>query len=389
MLEAVGKRCCGCAACYNICSENAINMAADAEGFLYPRINGDICIHCGRCEKVCPILNFGKDYNNTVNTAFACYGKDIDKRMHSASGAVFTLLAEKIIGLGGVVYGAAFDESLMVKHFVAHDLNELESLKGSKYIQSEIGKSYMLAKSDLASKKVVLFSGTPCEIEGLRGYLGKDYPNLICVDVFCHGVSSASVWQQYLRDKFIGEKVIQMRFRDKSKGMKNKFLTYTLDNGQKVLERYDDSPYMTGYTQNLFLRRSCYACPFKGNSRCSDLSIGDFWGLHKVIPAFGDDYGVSAVIVHTKKGAKIFCSIEDNMIWTEVEPERITSSNESYFKSAKYNDKREAFFSRIRNENMVDVLIEMYDPHFWDYLWQTEKASLFERVILKMKKLLG
>lgn len=199
------SKCSGCHACYNICPMHCITMQADNEGFLYPIIDSNLCIECGRCKNKCPINNI---YNgNTIGKAYSCYSKNDLIRENSSSGGLFTLIAEYIISRGGIVFGVAFDEKLNVHHISVDNKEDLAKLRGSKYIQSSIGNAFKEVKDNLDKNRIVLFSGTPCQISGIKAYLGKEYDNLFLQDIICHGVPSPKVWQEYL--SYISKKTLK------------------------------------------------------------------------------------------------------------------------------------------------------------------------------------
>lgn len=194
------QTCVGCSACATVCHKNAITMIHDGEGFLYPEVDESRCVHCGLCQRVCPVKSFD-GLTRSIDAQF--YGaKECDEmeRLSSSSGGVFSLLARRTLSQGGVVFGAAFDESLVVRHRCVDNLDDLASLRGSKYVQSEVGSCYEMVKCELASGRHVLFTGTPCQIAGLKAYLGKEYMNLLSVDLICHGVPSPAVFSKYLQE---------------------------------------------------------------------------------------------------------------------------------------------------------------------------------------------
>lgn len=380
MIDKV-ENCCGCSACFNACKKQAIIMESNDEGFLFPVIDKSKCINCGKCEKACPIQNHPKVNKN--KKAYACYADSFNKRMKSCSGAVFTLLAEKMLEQNGVVYGAAFDDRLNVYHLKVDSVDDLKTIKGSKYVQSIIGITYSEIEDSLKIGKTVLFSGTPCQVSGLLSFLGKEYENLFCVDVICHGVPSPMVWAKYLDELSPNVRVVNMSFRNKTNGIKNKTLDYYLADGSVISEKYEESAYIKGFIQDMYLRPSCYQCEFKGINRCSDITIGDFWGLQNFYPKFGDDYGVSAVIVHSSKGEKYFESIKNDMHLISVTSKQIAAGNDSLLLSAKTNNRRNEFFERLsRNESMSDIINSLYDPGFWE----NKKHPTTNKLLLKRVK---
>ena len=265
MCELVSDKslCCGCSACYDACPKSAITMIEDKEGFLYPAIDEDKCIDCKLCEKVCPTKN--KKKNKSLLEAYAAYNTDENIRLKSSSGGVFSLIAEYVLRNQGVVYGAAFDENFEVEHLRVASVEELELLRGSKYVQSKLDGIYNLCKKDLEIGKQVLFTGTPCQVSGLKSFLRKEYDNLVCMDIVCHGVPSRMVWRKYLeyRINFAKSKIVQIAFRLKNEGWTvspgalplekqlersylmefeydaNQYPKYIMANAQSIAENYD------------------------------------------------------------------------------------------------------------------------------------------------------
>lgn len=358
-------------------------MVSDKEGFLQPKINQDSCTDCGLCKKVCPVLH--KPARNGVIASYACYDKDMKRRMCSSSGGVFRLLAEHIVGENGVVIGAAFDASLHVKHVAATCLDDLKALQGSKYVQSEQAGMYGKVKKYLFEGKMVLYSGTPCQIAGLKSYLGKEHDNLFCIDLICHGVPSPKVWERYLIEKGNGKDIIRMRFRNKENGIENTTLDYELEDGTTLKEAYAESAFIMGFVQNLYVRNSCHCCKFKGYERSSDITLGDFWGLRHYYPDFGDNYGISAMLIHTAKGQRLLASISMKLECLEVLPNDIAAGNELLLKSAKRNHRREEFFSRWESERISELIHELDNPLFFS----PESRSIVIQFVAKTRKLIS
>ena len=372
------SKCCGCSACKNICSKNCISMVSDNEGFLYPKIDTLKCISCNLCEKVCSILN-----NSTITdkrTAYACYNSDETIRLQSSSGGIFTLLAEKILSQGGVVFGASFDENFNVVHTKAETIAELSKFRGSKYVQSDINTTYKQAELFLKKGIKVLFSGTPCQINGLSNYLRKEYDNLLLIDFICHGTPSPLIWNNYVKNK---EKDFQstpqkISFRDKNYGWKKFSISFSFKNDTKYLKDLNEDIFMKGFLSDLYLRPSCYTCNARGEHRTSDITLADFWGIQNILPELDDDKGTSLVITNTLKGTEIFKSIQDNMIYQTVDLDQAIKYNPSYLKSVTPNKYREKFFNEY---NLVpfDVLIQKYGR---------KKRPLIRRILSKIKRLI-
>ena len=295
----VGKRCCGCEACVQACPSGALLMRRNDEGFLYPFVDSGKCVHCGACENACPLKHPQSPIRHRLHL-FAVRIRERTILAESSSGGAFTGLARDILAEGGVVFGAVWDaRQQIVMHQRVEDERALERIRGSKYVQSKIGNAYLEARTALNAGRKVLFSGTPCQLAGLRAFLGKDYPNLISVDIVCHGVPSPSVLSAYLEEERAAP-VEEIRFRDKSVGWKN--FSLTTKTSSKTVNRgsLSKNPYLLGFLSNLFLRPSCYACP--ANKLVSDITLADYWNVGAVFEDWDDDLGVSAVIVSSERG---------------------------------------------------------------------------------------
>lgn len=342
-------QCCGCHACASICPKNAITMERDKEGFLYPVIDGGACVACGRCEKACPLLSEAKGESGQMPKAYAAWNTDEDVRKVSSSGGVFTAIAECILDRGGVVFGAALDDARAVRHIAVERKEDLALLRGSKYLQSTIGDAYRRTREYLLSGRAVLFSGTPCQIGGLRAYLGKDYENLFCQDIVCHGVPSSAVWEKALSEyeTSSGKTVSSASFRSKSTGWKGYSLAFTHTDGSVHEHPHEEDPFMTGFIRDLYLRPSCYRCSFKGYARESDLTLADFWGIEHVLPAVDDDRGTSLILVHTARGETLLQAVKDRIERHEVNVTEAARYNPSMLRAAQTEEKRAAFLSDL------------------------------------------
>ena len=294
MINIIDKsQCCGCAACVQACPKQCIQMLEDKEGFLYPQVDADICIHCGLCEKVCPELHLLEE--REPFKVYAAKNINEEVRESSSSGGIFTLIAEQIIDEGGVVFGARFDEHWEVIHDMVTTKEDLKIFRGSKYVQSRMGNTFKQVKCCLEVGKKVLFTGTPCQVAGLKHFLRKDYDNLLTMDFVCHGVPSPKVWRSYLSEISQGSKIKNIEFRNKQQGWKNFCFVLDIENLKRgnVLSKssvFGDNIFMQAFLSNILLRPCCYACPVKCGKSGSDLTVGDFWGIEKVLPDFDDDY---------------------------------------------------------------------------------------------------
>lgn len=350
------ENCCGCYACYNVCPKQCITMKTDNEGFWYPDIDKDKCVNCNLCEKVCPIVN-PVQRNESLKLSYAVQNKDDAVRLSSSSGGMFHLLAESIIKQDGVVYGAGFDKDFSVKHIRINKIEEIQLLQGSKYLQSGIGNIYKQVKKDLKENKQVLFTGTPCQVEGLKSFLGREENNLLTMDFICHGVPSPMIWGYYSaieQDK--KEQLKKVYFRNKDLGWKLFSLKMVFDKNIYVNDLNNDL-YMKGFLQDLYLRPSCYNCRFKKVNRVSDITVADFWGIDKLLPKFDDDKGTSLVILHNNKAKNLFYKLKDKMNFIEVKFEDGIRYNKSMITSVRYNEKRDLFFAEFKiKENLFDLI---------------------------------
>lgn len=320
------KQCCGCSACVQRCPKQCIVMKEDEEGFLYPVADKDVCIDCNLCEQVCPVLRQREEREPL--DVYAAFNKNEEVRMQSSSGGVFTALAESIIKEGGVVFGARFNEDWEVVHDYVETVEGLSAFRGSKYVQSRIGCTFSQAEQFLKQGRKVLFSGTPCQIAGLKLFLRKEYENLLSVDFICHGVPSPGVWRQYL----------------------NEFIAHQGNKKNSVLlsEPYNKNIFMKGFLADLYLRPSCYACPSKCLKSGSDVTIGDYWGIQNVKPEIDDDKGICCTIVSTSKGISHVSRIDIDKVISSYK--EVFQGNPALIKSALLSDKRSEFYKHYPNK---------------------------------------
>ncbi|MBR6514783.1 MAG: polysaccharide pyruvyl transferase family protein [Clostridia bacterium] len=351
--------CSGCSACASMCPVGAIAMKADEEGFLYPLIDYSRCIGCNKCRNSCPVAVRHKD-TGIEPEVYSCINRDTDIRDNSSSGGVFTALAESVINEGGVVFGAAFTEDMRVEHIMCDTLEELGKLRGSKYVQSRIGDCYKQAKDLLEQGKKVLFSGTPCQIGGLAAYLGKEYDNLITVDMICHGVPSPLAWKKYIeqREKQAGGRCVSASLRNKSTGWRSYSVKLGFDNntGYSCINTKDS--YIKGFVANLYLRSSCALCASKELHRSSDITLGDFWGITQD-SAFNDNKGASLLMLHSCKAKALFDTVNDGISCEKISFKDAVKSNPSYLSSSKPSPFRAGFFRSIKTRGF-DGSVEKY-----------------------------
>lgn len=361
-IESLNKNnCYGCSACYNICPKKAIYMKRDEEGFLYPVVDINKCINCNLCYSVCSMYTVCKK-NNFTRKIYAVKAKDEQVRMKSSSGGIFSVLAKNIILNDGVVYGANLIDGFNLQHIRIDNINQLYKLRGSKYIESSIGESFYLVKKDLIANKKVLFTGTPCQIAGLKNYLKKDYENLYLIDFVCHGVPSIKVWQKYLQAKEneYGAKAIKIFFRYKSPSWSNYKLKIVFENGKIYQSLYVKDLYMKGFLKDIYLRPSCYNCKYKGIERISDATIGDFWGIDKIKFDFNDDKGIYLLVIQSKKMAMLLKEIKDELVLEGIQNEEWIPYNISIINATKYNKKRYEFFCEMKKQKNIMDLLKRY-----------------------------
>ena len=320
--------CCGCGACLNICPRNAITMEEDECGFIYPVIDGAKCVACGQCKKVCSFQN-EHAYKSPIE-CYAAVNNDKNQIKDSASGGVFAALAKAIIKDGGIVFGAAFAEDWSVHHVSAENIEQLRSIQGSKYVHSNTEKTYSEAKMHLKTGRKVLFSGTPCQIDGLYGFLGCDYDNLVTVDVVCHGVPSNRMFLDYLdglEKKYRG-KATFFSFRDKSIGWG--INGSIIINQRKIKIWQSASPYLYYFSKGWNYRENCYKCKYACQNRPADISLGDYWGIEKQHPellkrGWDENDGISCVMLNSIKAMRLFAEVDCECQSTTIE--KISSGN--------------------------------------------------------------
>lgn len=373
MKEIVDKnKCSGCTACKNICPKGAINMVRGSDGFLYPEIDQSKCIDCGLCKKTCPVLNTSS--NDSINKCYVAYAKDEDIRFKSSSGGIFSLLANYILDNDGVVIGASFDKNNKLNHIAIENKKELDNLRGSKYLQSNLNNIFTYIKESVEKKKI-LFVGTPCQVAGLKSVIKNDYNNLICVDLICHGTPSPKLFEKYVSElEKQNGRLINYNFRDNSSGWDFYSNTMTYEK-KSVTELSCNNSYMRLFLSNVSLRESCYNCNFKLGNKYSDITLGDFWGVQKYYPEMYNKKGVSCIIINTKLGQDIFDSILNKVEYKDCKLDEIIDGNPSIKDSCLVNNKRDEFFKDLDNKNIKE-LEKKY----------TAKRSFFERMKNKIKR---
>ncbi len=368
MIRIEDKRdCCGCGACAQICPFACIVMAEDKEGFLYPLVDQEKCVQCGQCRRVCPLI-LRKDAGGDVeHKGYVGYNKNDDVREKSSSGGIFSILSGLILQKGGVVFGAAFDEAFQVCHMAIQREDAVYLLQGSKYAQSRIGDSYIETKRYLEMGKEVLFSGTPCQIAGLKRYLQKDHERLYTVEVLCHGVPSPKVLERYIRyqEKRFKGKVRKIDLRSKCHGWKTYEVTLRFTNDRTYTRVFTEDIFMQLFLKDICLRPSCHVCPFKGPDRQSDITIGDCWEIEHIAPEMDDDKGISVILINTKKGQGFFERAARSMEYVEGDIDQILPPTSGGRKVFPPHPKRERFFAGLDKGEDMDRLSLLIRPSIW------------------------
>jgi coenzyme F420-reducing hydrogenase beta subunit len=346
------ERCTGCKLCGDICPVKAIDFYTDRDGFWYPKINHEKCIGCSLCYKKCPSLN---DITFPNKSVLKCYGaktKNEKVRFDSTSGGFFTELASKWIDDDGVVIGAAYDKSHHVFHMYASNKEDIEKLRQSKYVQSDTNGIYKKTKELLDSDEKILFCGTPCQVEALLLFLGKNYNNLLTLDFVCCGICSPGIYKQYLEglEKKYKSKIKKIWFKNKNAGWRNIGTRIDFENGKHYFRIGSRDLFMTSFvTDALSMRLSCEECKYRKLPHNSDIMLGDFWGIENVNPSFDDNKGLSAVLINSNKGIDTFESIKEKLDYFETNKEDISKWNFTIFKPKHVNPHRNEFIKLMNS----------------------------------------
>lgn len=391
--------CCGCKACEQACPKQAIVMEADAEGFLYPVINADKCINCGQCNKVCPI-EAGDNSTMHPLEVLAAQCKDDGILAESSSGGIFSLIAGYVIDNGGVVYGAAFDEDMYLRHIRVSDKEGLAALRGSKYVQSDIGDAFTQVRDDLKNGVLVYFTGTPCQIQGLKLFLRKEYEGLVTTDLVCHGTPSYKIFVNTLRhieEKKRG-KIFRYLFRDKQVGgwscsSSSSSYRRLKDNRVVSLPRDNDmSAYYNAFIGGNMMRYVCYKCPFANIHRPGDITLADCWGVDKFASGFPDiRKGVSTVMINTEKGRTVWDAISVEAVSMPISEADAVANNANLHRPSPLPEGRSGCYSLAYND--YDSFLNLYQPSLAENIkfyvkYNLKRIPFIGRALRKIKTVL-
>jgi Fe-S-cluster-containing hydrogenase component 2 len=339
--------CCGCSACKNICPKNAITMIEDEEGFLYPTVDNNLCVECHACEKVCPILNC-KEEVKVQQEGYLIRHKDENVLKQSTSGGAFTAFCQVVLRQNGVVFGAAFDENYEVHHISVEKEEELYKFRNSKYVQSDLEETYRKCREFVSAGRLVLFSGTPCQIEGLICYLGVLSDKVIKVDVVCRSVPSRLVWRKYKNLRNVNNaKLHPEGFRNKDKyGYEYSQMKFC-DDTKSYYSGVESDPYLRAFFSDLSVRPSCYSCKFKKRYRVSDITLWDCFNPSKFDKTFDDNKGVTRCLVHSKKGFELIEQAKEFSVIQSIDPDKLVQGVREMVSSVNMHPRRSEFFRDV------------------------------------------
>ncbi|MDU1444058.1 MAG: Coenzyme F420 hydrogenase/dehydrogenase, beta subunit C-terminal domain [Clostridium cochlearium] len=361
----VKEKCCGCSACYNICPKQAIFMKPDEEGFLYPVIDEVLCVKCGKCTKVCPLITSGNYKRDFIPEFFVAQHKSENVLMESTSGGAFTAISDHILSEGGIIYGAHYDQEFNVIHGRAENVKQRNKMRVSKYVQSNLGDIFQQVKADLINGNIVLFTGTPCQIAGLRGFIGNFslLKNLYLCDLICYGIPSPRVWDDYknILEKEYGGKLVDVKFRSKivewNRENSNKSFMFKTSNSEAIYS--DDRFYKLFFGEKTIMRPSCEACPYTDIHRVSDITIADYWGIEKYAPEWKDPKGVSLIMTNTKKGEELLIKCSDTLKYEKRPKEEALVEQQRLREPVKFAKNRKKFWKDYKKLGLDYLLKQL------------------------------
>ena len=386
------NKCTGCQACRQICPKDAITMIEDEEGFLYPEKNQKKCTECGLCTKICPIINDIKIEDRIEKQEVqAVSHKNKDIIIKSSSGGAFTSIVQAFCDKDYVIFGAKYGDRFEVIHSYIEDKTDIDIFRKSKYVQSNIKDTYREAKRLLNENKKVLFSGTPCQIAGLRKYLNKDYQNLFCVDLVCHGVPSQKVFNKYIYcvEKKYKDKIRKISFREKTfkKKWNSRNILIEFEKNKKIIENSEKNYFLKGFHNKLFYRPSCKECKFANPKRYSDITIADCWGIEELYPDLDVHRGQSLMVINTEKGKKLLNEINKSQEVRELTLEFAIKSNAQFREPTKFNKNRELFFQNFENTRFDKLINKCVKTNYKTKIRKFIYTMTPKKIIIKYKEL--
>lgn len=382
------KYCTGCTACASACPKACITMAADENGFRFPVVDSDTCVSCGLCEMACPVAS-PRELPESLPAAYAAYTKDETIRLDSSSGGVFSEIAKLILRSDGAVFGAAYNVNFEVVHICVEQEVDLVRLRGAKYAQSDLGNTFSQVKARLDRGQRVLFSGTPCQVAGVKAFLRKDYENLLAVDFVCHSVPSPMAWKAYVsyRAKLDngGKMPERINLRAKHTGWSRYGYSNLFEYGGGAV-RSDISGrslYMKLFGCGYISRESCENCLFKGYSRVSDLTLGDFWGIWDLYPEMDDNKGTSLVLIQSDRGVAVLEQLREKLVMKPVTLDEASRENSAMVKVLPIQEKRQDALRRIRDVGIGDCETWFPKP---DAPQKLRLSSRIRRLLSRIKR---
>lgn len=379
--------CTGCAACHDVCPTSSISMVLAQDGFYYPNIDIQSCIQCEKCTNTCYIVQeriIPITYKLIKPKTYFAWNSNLNESRKSTSGGLSANFVENYLNNGGFVCGVAFDDRFNLHNILTNDSIESKKLIGSKYLQSSSIGIFKKVKSKLESNNSVLFFGTPCQIEGLKSYLGnKLYTNLITCGILCHGVNSPEIWKRYVEyiEQLNKSKLIEYNFRDKSNGWNKLTVSMTFETGKKTITRARNNLFHYWFGQHYILRMSCSSCKFRTRERESDLVIGDFWGIEKIKPEIDTTNGISFLMINTERGMNFVESCK-GLIKEEVDYMKSTSVLKGMLINKPLPEKRSDFLRDFNTLRFDQIARKYKAPNFFQYIFIILKSIIRKKLTI-------
>lgn len=359
--EKEKKDCCGCRVCELVCPQHAIRMVEDKKGFRYPVIDPSLCNRCGLCDKKCAFNGHYKHFGDNPEV-LAVKHRDEQVRKTSTSGGMFVAISDEVLKRSGVVYGAGYGDGFYVCHKRAETKEQRDEFRGSKYVQSDLNNTFLYIKNDLIDNRTVLFSGTPCQVASLNSFLGKDYENLITVDLLCHGTPSNKIWLDYINviEKTNRRRVVNVNFRDKTDGW-HRPKTKIVFEGDQPKKTKGEQAFFQLFIPNFISMPACHNCKFRSFRRPGDITLGDFWGIENGMPDFDDNKGVSLVLVNSLRGKEFIETISKELIIKRSEKKYC--AQDQIVEPVPMHPKCERFWREYQKHGMEYVMTKYTDYH--------------------------